>query len=572
MGSSGELTTERIGRPWSPMSATDLAHDDDELPFSELPFSKDSNGTTHYHNILTLLYALPQVLSVKITTHGISVCWQAVSTLPEYYICHITILPFRKNKTHPIDAIGLFYGQIIHNVCKIHLGILYKVKKKNIICFSKKSNTGEMHLIMKKGSKVIRVIEQSLQQWVPLLLNQALKYLSSSDYGLMSSPQISILFRLCFDVMPSNIYPLQTMVWCHALKYLFSSDYGLMSCPQISILFRLCFDVMPSNIYPLQTMFWCHALKYQFSSDYGLMSCPQISILFRLWFDVMPSNIYSLQTMFWCHALKYLSSSDYVLMSCPQISILFRLWFDVMSSNINPLQTMFWCHALKYLFSSDYGLMSCPQISILFRLWFDVKPSNIYPLQTMVWCQALKYLSSSDYGLMSSPQISILFRLWFDVKPSNIYPLQTMVWCHALKYLFSSDYGLMSSPQISILFRLWFDVKPSNIYSLQTMVWCHARFTPWTLPSLKTWQLDPARFSPTTHIFFQYTCVPANGSQAIRLERASKCSSRKRRGVPLELNARQREETWSWLRTAIWTDLSGVRRFRQLTIEISFFW
>ena len=30
MSSSGELTTERIGRPWSPMSATDLAHDDDD--------------------------------------------------------------------------------------------------------------------------------------------------------------------------------------------------------------------------------------------------------------------------------------------------------------------------------------------------------------------------------------------------------------------------------------------------------------------------------------------------------------------------------------------------------------
>ena len=30
MSSSGELTTERIGRPRSPMSATDLAHDDDD--------------------------------------------------------------------------------------------------------------------------------------------------------------------------------------------------------------------------------------------------------------------------------------------------------------------------------------------------------------------------------------------------------------------------------------------------------------------------------------------------------------------------------------------------------------
>ena len=29
MSSSGELTTERVGRPWSPMSATDLAHNDD---------------------------------------------------------------------------------------------------------------------------------------------------------------------------------------------------------------------------------------------------------------------------------------------------------------------------------------------------------------------------------------------------------------------------------------------------------------------------------------------------------------------------------------------------------------
>ena len=28
MSSSGELTTERIGRPWSLMSATVLAHDD----------------------------------------------------------------------------------------------------------------------------------------------------------------------------------------------------------------------------------------------------------------------------------------------------------------------------------------------------------------------------------------------------------------------------------------------------------------------------------------------------------------------------------------------------------------
>ena len=30
MSSSGELTTERIGGPWSPMSAADLAHDDDD--------------------------------------------------------------------------------------------------------------------------------------------------------------------------------------------------------------------------------------------------------------------------------------------------------------------------------------------------------------------------------------------------------------------------------------------------------------------------------------------------------------------------------------------------------------
>ena len=30
MSSSGELTTERIGRPRSPMSATDLAHNDDD--------------------------------------------------------------------------------------------------------------------------------------------------------------------------------------------------------------------------------------------------------------------------------------------------------------------------------------------------------------------------------------------------------------------------------------------------------------------------------------------------------------------------------------------------------------
>ena len=28
MSSSGELTIERVGRPWLPMSATDLAHDD----------------------------------------------------------------------------------------------------------------------------------------------------------------------------------------------------------------------------------------------------------------------------------------------------------------------------------------------------------------------------------------------------------------------------------------------------------------------------------------------------------------------------------------------------------------
>ena len=30
MSPSEELTTERIGRPWSPLSATDLAHDDDD--------------------------------------------------------------------------------------------------------------------------------------------------------------------------------------------------------------------------------------------------------------------------------------------------------------------------------------------------------------------------------------------------------------------------------------------------------------------------------------------------------------------------------------------------------------
>ena len=30
MSSSGESTTERIGRPLLPMSATDLAHDDDK--------------------------------------------------------------------------------------------------------------------------------------------------------------------------------------------------------------------------------------------------------------------------------------------------------------------------------------------------------------------------------------------------------------------------------------------------------------------------------------------------------------------------------------------------------------
>ena len=30
MSSSGELTTERIGRPRSPIPATDLAHDDDD--------------------------------------------------------------------------------------------------------------------------------------------------------------------------------------------------------------------------------------------------------------------------------------------------------------------------------------------------------------------------------------------------------------------------------------------------------------------------------------------------------------------------------------------------------------
>ena len=30
MSSSGQLKTERVGRPRSPMSATDLAHDDDD--------------------------------------------------------------------------------------------------------------------------------------------------------------------------------------------------------------------------------------------------------------------------------------------------------------------------------------------------------------------------------------------------------------------------------------------------------------------------------------------------------------------------------------------------------------
>ena len=30
MSPSGEVTTEGIGRPWSPMSATDLAFDDDD--------------------------------------------------------------------------------------------------------------------------------------------------------------------------------------------------------------------------------------------------------------------------------------------------------------------------------------------------------------------------------------------------------------------------------------------------------------------------------------------------------------------------------------------------------------
>ena len=34
MSSSGELTTDRVGRPWSPMSATDLAHDDDYYVFA----------------------------------------------------------------------------------------------------------------------------------------------------------------------------------------------------------------------------------------------------------------------------------------------------------------------------------------------------------------------------------------------------------------------------------------------------------------------------------------------------------------------------------------------------------
>ena len=34
MSTSGKLTTERVGRPWSPMSATDLAHDDDTMKVS----------------------------------------------------------------------------------------------------------------------------------------------------------------------------------------------------------------------------------------------------------------------------------------------------------------------------------------------------------------------------------------------------------------------------------------------------------------------------------------------------------------------------------------------------------
>ena len=150
------------------------------------------------------------------------------------------------------------------------------------------------------------------------------------------------------------------MFWCHALKYQSSSDYGLMSCPQISILFRLWFDVMPSNINPLQTMVWCHALKYQSSSDYGLMSCPQISILFRLWFDVMPSNINSLQTMVWCHALKYQFSSDYGLMSCP--------FYPLNSSLIEDMTT--WPRALLPNHPHFFPVHLCP------GEWFPSHPSG----------------------------------------------------------------------------------------------------------------------------------------------------------------------------------------------------
>ena len=41
MSLSGELTTESIGRPWSPMSVTVLAHDDDVHlfdPIGDRPF------------------------------------------------------------------------------------------------------------------------------------------------------------------------------------------------------------------------------------------------------------------------------------------------------------------------------------------------------------------------------------------------------------------------------------------------------------------------------------------------------------------------------------------------------
>ena len=41
LSSSGELTTKRIGKPWSTMSATDLAHDDDND--DEDDFSKRKN-------------------------------------------------------------------------------------------------------------------------------------------------------------------------------------------------------------------------------------------------------------------------------------------------------------------------------------------------------------------------------------------------------------------------------------------------------------------------------------------------------------------------------------------------